>query len=206
MLSLRASWEILYDQVKNKKPYLIHFPRRKSEIMETYSVSSLAIFVIASASEAIQYRVSTKSVLDCFTRKLVRNDNEFFMYTKLLNLKMAKVESVTFHNFQFSGRERVENAEKWLYREHARNGDNKILSKIISASDMIFIPPQRHILSTMTPIVMNQFIAPPMFQSCFVIVAKNMLSVTLLKFFHILSALPCLTRENARQGTAGRGF
>ena len=57
----------------------------------------------------------------------------------------------------------------------------------------------------MMPIVMNQFTAarvPVMLHY----VAQNMLSVTPLEFFHILFTPLCLTREYARQGTAGRGF
>ena len=38
------------------------------------------------------------------------------------------------------------------------------------------------------------------------IVASKIFSVTALEFFYTLSAPLCLTRENARQGTAGRGF
>lgn len=89
----------------------------------------------------------------------LKTKNRVFPLFPQRNWEIMETYSVTFHNFRFSGRKRVENAKKWPYHEHTRNGDDKILSQTISTPGMIFTLPQCYIFNMMTPAVIHQLTA-----------------------------------------------
>ncbi len=103
--------------------------------------------------------------------------------------------SVSFHNFRFPGGDRVKNAEKWLCFEQRSNAAGLISSQKVSACWMRFRDRSRHAHQPRRPKARTQ---PA------ILFASQYFFVTPLKFFYIATAPLCLTRENAREGTAGR--